>query len=93
MCTFLRKLMDQLDRDSPGWQENTTILLDNASWHTGPVMKERLARMQVPTIFSGPYSYSSSPIVSTEEIFTMFNLLTSIYSCRIWSSRHSNWAT
>ena len=82
MCTFLRKLMDQLDRDSPGWQENTTILLDNASWHTGPVMKERLARMQVPTIFSGPYSYSSSPIVSAHQLVTMLHLLTSIFSYR-----------
>ena len=39
MSLFLRKLIEQLDRERPGWQEDTTILLDNASWHTNPVMK------------------------------------------------------
>ena len=65
MATFLRKLMEQLDRERPGWQEDTTILLDNAAWHTTPLMKERMARMQLPTMYSGPYSYSSAPVVST----------------------------
>ena len=37
-------------------------MLDNASWHTNAVMKERLARMSLPIIYSGPYSYSSAPI-------------------------------
>ena len=64
MCLFLRKLMAQLDLERPGWQEDTTILLDNAAWHTNPLMKERLARMQLPIIYSGPYSYSTAPIVS-----------------------------
>ena len=45
MVTFLRRLMEQLDRERPGWQEDTTILLDNAAWHTNPVIKERLARL------------------------------------------------
>ena len=62
MTTFLRALARQLDAESPGWQENTTILLDNASWHNSPVMKERLARMQLPITYSGPYSYSTAPI-------------------------------
>ena len=64
MTTFLRKLMEQLDQERPGWQEDTTILLDNAAWHTTPLMKERMARMQLPTMYSGPYSYSSAPVVS-----------------------------
>ena len=37
-------------------------MLDNAKWHTNAVMKERLAKMQLPVIFSGPYSYSSAPV-------------------------------
>ena len=45
MATFLRALVQQLDQETPGWQENTTILLDNAAWHTNVKMKERLARM------------------------------------------------
>ena len=64
MTTFLRALFRQLDRETPGWQESSTILLDNASWHTSPVMKERLARLELPIIYSGPYSYAAAPIES-----------------------------
>ena len=39
MTTFLRYLVRELDRESPGWQDTTTILLDNAAWHTNQVMK------------------------------------------------------
>ena len=62
MTTFLRYLVRQLDRETPGWQANTTVLLDNAAWHQSPVMKQRLAKMQLPIIYSGPYSYTSAPI-------------------------------
>ena len=34
MLTFLTHLCRQLDHETPGWQENSTILLDNAKWHT-----------------------------------------------------------
>ena len=37
------------------------LLLDNASWHSSEEMKERMSRMKLPVIFSGPYSYSSAP--------------------------------
>ena len=37
------------------------ILLDNASWHANTVMRVRLARLELPIIYSGPYSYSSAP--------------------------------
>ena len=62
MTLFLRYLVRRLDLESPGWQENSVILLDNAAWHINPVMKQRLARMQLPIIYSGPYSYSTAPI-------------------------------
>ena len=45
MTLFLRALAQQLDIESPGWQEETIILLDNASWHNKPLMKKRLAKM------------------------------------------------
>ena len=62
MTTFLRTLARQLDQETPGWQENSTILLDNATWHTNSVMMKRLGRMALPIIYSGPYSYSTAPI-------------------------------
>ena len=39
MTTFLRYLVRELDRETPGWEENSTILLDNAKWHTNASMK------------------------------------------------------
>ena len=62
MTTFLRHLMRQLDHETPGWEENTTLLLDNASWHTNLEMKQRLAKLVPHVIYTGPYSYSSAPI-------------------------------
>ena len=61
MTMFLQYLTRRLDADTPGWQENSTILLDNATWHTSAVMKERLVKMRLPVIFSGPYSYAAAP--------------------------------
>ena len=53
-------------------------MLDNAKWHTNAVMKERLAKMQLPVIFSWPYSYSSAPV---ELVFAALKL------CELNSSR------
>ena len=64
MTLFLPYLERRLDLETPGWQENSTILLDNAAWHTNPLMKARLARMKLPIIYSGPYSYTSAPVES-----------------------------
>ena len=64
MTLFLRHLVRQLDRETPGWQDDSVILLDNAAWHTSPVMKKRLEKMALPIIYSGPYSYSAAPVES-----------------------------
>ena len=39
IITFLQYLIKRLDLDTPGWQENTVILIDNASWHNSADMK------------------------------------------------------
>ena len=64
MTTFLRYLVRQLDREDPGWEQATQILLDNAKWHSNDVMKSRLSRMNLPIIYSAPYSYSTAPVES-----------------------------
>ena len=43
---------------------STIILLDNAAWHSSDTMKKRLAKMRMPIIYSGPYSYSTAPAES-----------------------------
>ena len=63
MTLFLRQLFRQLDKDTPGWQESSLILLDNAAWHSSKLMlKNRLPKLGVPVLFSGPYSYSAAPV-------------------------------
>ena len=59
---FLRHLVAELDRDTPGWQEDSVILADNAPYHTGGEIREYLRKMQVPFMYTSGYCYSSSPI-------------------------------
>ena len=62
MTTFLRYMVQRLDQETPGWQENSVILLDNAKWHSNQQMKLRLNRMNLPIIYSAPYCYSTAPV-------------------------------
>ena len=59
---FLRHLTAELDKDSPGWQEDSIILLDNAPYHTGEEIKSYMLKMELPVMYTAPYSFSSSPI-------------------------------
>ena len=47
------------------------ILLDNAAWHTSALMKHRLAKLGVPILYSGPYSYSAAAV---EMVFAALKL-------------------
>jgi len=62
LMLFLRHLVAELDKDSPGWQEDSVILLDNAAYHTGEEIRSYLRKMQLPVMYTAPYSYTSSPI-------------------------------
>ena len=68
---FLRHLIAQLDLETPGWQESSVLLADNAPFHVGAQAREYLHKMQVPAMFSGPYSYSGAPI---ETLFSLLKL-------------------
>ena len=59
---FLQHLIVKLDQDSPGWQYNSIILMDNAPYHTGEEIRDYLRKMQIPIMYTAPYSYSASPI-------------------------------
>ena len=36
--------------------------MDNAPYHVGEEIRDHLRKMQVPIMYSAPYSYSASPI-------------------------------
>ena len=68
---FMRHLIAKLDVETPGWQENSVILLDNAPYHVSADARVYLRKLQVPVMFTAPYSYSASPI---EMLFSMLKL-------------------
>ena len=59
---FLQHLVTALDKDTPGWQQNSLILLDNASYHSGEQISTYLRKTQLPVMYSAPYCYDAAPI-------------------------------
>ena len=59
---FMRHLVKQLDIETPGWEDDTIILIDNAPYHTGKNLRKYFLKMQIPVMYSAPYCYSSAPI-------------------------------
>ena len=51
-----------MDRERVGWRANTVLLLDNASYHNAKETIELMKQLNIPVMFSGPHSYSTSPI-------------------------------
>ena len=43
---------------------DSIILIDNAPYHTGEEIRDYLHKMEVPVMYSAPYSYSAAPIES-----------------------------
>ena len=60
-----------LSLETPDWKENSIVLLDGAKYHTSEYSRETLQKLQIPTMFSAPYSYSSAPI---EHLFGNFKI-------------------
>ena len=71
LLTFLKALILRLDRELPGWQQETALLFDGARYHTSPEMRTHFEALDLPVIFTAPYSYSSSPI---ERLFAALKL-------------------
>ena len=68
---FMRYLVRQLDQDTPGWEEDSIILLDNATYHRGEEIRKYFRKMQLPVMYSAPYSFSTAPI---ETLFSHLKL-------------------
>ena len=62
MAVFLHHLTQALDRETPGWQQNTIFLLDNAPYHCSHETRAAAGALGIQFIYSGPYSYSAAPI-------------------------------
>ena len=62
MRLYYSHLIKLLNRKHPGWRKDTIIMMDNAPYHTSAAMMEFYEEQQLPIIFTGPHSYSASPI-------------------------------
>ena len=61
MKLFFIRFCDLLDAKDPLWRDNAVLLLDNARYHISEEILAVLQQLRIPTMFSGPYSYSAAP--------------------------------
>ena len=54
---FMKHFADALDAKQPDWRKTTVILLDNASYHKSKKTLEFLEQLELPIMYSGPYSF------------------------------------
>ena len=59
---FMHSLTKKLDEETPGWREDTVVLLDGARYHMSEASRAFLAKMRLDVVFTGPYAAPSSPI-------------------------------
>ena len=62
MLTFFRRLDIVLSNETPDWKEKSFVLLDGAKYHMSDKTRDTLKKLQIPTIYSAPYSYNTAPI-------------------------------
>ena len=61
MAVFFQHLVQALDLDEPGWQDNTIFLLDNATYHWSSDTAKIFHQLGLQILYSGPYSFSAAP--------------------------------
>ena len=62
MVMYLSHLIQLLDGRRRGCRSDTVLMMDNAPYHTSSLMMEFYEKQKLPIIFTGPHSYSASPI-------------------------------
>ena len=66
MLVFLTYLVELLDQESSSWRDDTVLLFDCAKYHVGLDIKNYMRKLELPVIYSGPYSYDAAPV---EKVF------------------------
>lgn len=70
MEIFFTDLVRKLDKERKDWRNDTTIVLDNAPYHTGKSTMKMFKELSIPVCFTGPHSYDACPC---ELMFARFN--------------------
>ena len=58
---FIIGLVQKLDRDRPGWREDTIWQLDGAKYHLTDQVRDVMRQYKVPAVVSSPYSFDVAP--------------------------------
>ena len=59
---YFSHFIRMMDQKKQGWRKDTVLMLDNAPYHVGSIMMVFYRKHKLPIIFTGPHSYSASPI-------------------------------
>ena len=59
---FLTKLCETLDLDRPDWRETTVMMMDNAPYNKSEDAIKHIESLNIPMVFTGPYSFDASPV-------------------------------
>jgi hypothetical protein len=59
---FLAQLCAQLDSETPGWRQDTTVLYDGARYHSSEETRRQIQSLALNVAISAPYSYAGAPI-------------------------------
>ena len=59
---YFTEFIKLMDKKSKNWRKDHIIMMDNAPYHTSSYMMEFYERHALPIIFTGPHSYSASPV-------------------------------
>ena len=51
-----------LDSQRKGWRDDTVLLLDGAKYHISDSTQQLMRHLEIPVLFTGPYSYDGSPV-------------------------------
>ena len=62
MLMFLTRLAILLTSERPGWRSDTVVLLDGASYHKQPDLRESVLSMGINVVISAPYSFTAASI-------------------------------
>jgi hypothetical protein len=63
-----------LDLENPEWRSSTVFLLDNAPYHKGFKLKEKLNELNIPLAYLGPYQFKMAPVEICFGFIKKFNL-------------------
>ena len=61
MELFFAAFVKKLNETKPDWRKSHILMLDNASYHVSSSALDTLKKLEIPVIFTGPYSYTAAP--------------------------------